>query len=1199
MKASTGKASAPAATHARVSPAREPAARPAPPVAMLQQSAGNMAMQAALGSGAFAAGATSVGRPDEPEERRAESRAEGFPAQPRAASERSPMAGEGPLPAPLRREYEAFFAADFSAVRIHTGPGPERAALGLNAKAFAAGNDVYFGAGRFAPGSSEGRRLLAHELAHVAQDRTSGRIRRQLLEANLSDADNDRRLLGILQSQPAYNPIDLASQLGGLAGWRTRLPLTYAEMRSRTVVRFGAPATAAIESHDAEILALVTKSEAVQSALLDTRAFYDSSDTNAEDAEAAQAVIDFYRGVTYVFREGVRGLYEVSYLYFVQQYADDIHYDLSQYQQLMAGEAADLVQRVGAEAFLAAADARTARQQREAWTAEGAALIGDVVAKREGIFIDDSLELESALDPTFGGENYDDMLAIARVVGRMCAVVRSGDRYYAFTLSEDYDRTDIFPDRDWDQASKLVQSGSGARASAIVTNDGFVVTRDSESGRFFGAYPRRDPLLDLEADTRLLESGEAEKLGVDIPRLFLNMVRNLALRNLHEAEQRMNGIRAQMAPDLLLDPTRGEALQRDTARLRELTLEAQRLADEIGDEAPTEDQGDRRDDLLGEMGELVQRSPAAAFLVQQQRNTLWQIGDVAASPILGGNILSGLVLQAAGVPQTQVVDQLEGLLGGDAAMRAVEEANARKENIAKVRRAMFDDPDIVLGFEPLHPAVLEHFSAGQRTHIQLSLAWREFTDVAGTIGLAVLDLGLLIGGFFTGGATWLGLGLEAAGTTLALVQLDSQIRNASLLAAESRLDVPGGFQLATEEQAASARNWAIFGAALTFLGMVGMARSASRLIRAAEEEATLVGRIAQRAGVSSDTVAAALRRNWRGIPNPDPNALRELLLSGLPRELQQRYARLPVRVLDEAQWAAEFGANSAEHAATRFSSREGHVFATEVVFRRNGNIFAMQEEAAHIAQTIDPAMMRQMHDLANVSEAAWQTMSTAQRLRTTRTLLEVELDAQERLLARAQQAGDVEAMDDIFAEMESITYRMGDVDNAIANPGAPLAEGLDLSRAPVHLFNAPRLPRSRGAWSGVPGNSVWTSTRPAVQQFAPNGVRFRNGYPDFRPWQVAEVRIGQSGLASDFADADARLAQRIVDGDFPMPQGYQLSDFMHNGQPIAAGVERYRRAARLTWHHHQGGNVMLLVPTRLHANVPHTGGASAARAAGP
>jgi hypothetical protein len=135
--------------------------------------------------------------------------------------------------------------------------------------------------------------------------------------------------------------------------------------------------------------------------------------------------------------------------------------------------------------------------------------------------------------------------------------------------------------------------------------------------------------------------------------------------------------------------------------------------------------------------------------------------------------------------------------------------------------------------------------------------------------------------------------------------------------------------------------------------------------------------------------------------------------------------------------------------------------------------------------------------------------------------------------------------------------------------------------------------------SNRPGNSTWISTNPKVTALAPNGVRFRNGYPDFRPWAQAEVRIGQTGLAEDFADADLRLAQRIVRGESPVPSGYAVSDFMHNGEAVAASTARYRRAAGLTWHHHQGGTVMLLVPTRLHANVPHTGGASAARAAGP
>jgi len=64
---------------------------------------------------------------------------------------------------------EARLARDFGDVRIHTGAEAARAAAALGANAFTIGNDVVFGAGRFDASSPRGRRLLTHELVHVAQ----------------------------------------------------------------------------------------------------------------------------------------------------------------------------------------------------------------------------------------------------------------------------------------------------------------------------------------------------------------------------------------------------------------------------------------------------------------------------------------------------------------------------------------------------------------------------------------------------------------------------------------------------------------------------------------------------------------------------------------------------------------------------------------------------------------------------------------------------------------------------------------------------------------------------------------------------------------------------------------------------------------------------------------------------------------------
>lgn len=56
-------------------------------------------------------------------------------------------------------------------VRVHTDASADALARSVSARAFTTGSDVYFGAGEYRPGSSEGDRLLSHELAHVVQQR--------------------------------------------------------------------------------------------------------------------------------------------------------------------------------------------------------------------------------------------------------------------------------------------------------------------------------------------------------------------------------------------------------------------------------------------------------------------------------------------------------------------------------------------------------------------------------------------------------------------------------------------------------------------------------------------------------------------------------------------------------------------------------------------------------------------------------------------------------------------------------------------------------------------------------------------------------------------------------------------------------------------------------------------------------------------
>lgn len=61
------------------------------------------------------------------------------------------------------------FRHDFSTVRVHTDAQAAESANAVNALAYTVGRHVVFGARQFAPQSSAGRRLLAHELTHVMQ----------------------------------------------------------------------------------------------------------------------------------------------------------------------------------------------------------------------------------------------------------------------------------------------------------------------------------------------------------------------------------------------------------------------------------------------------------------------------------------------------------------------------------------------------------------------------------------------------------------------------------------------------------------------------------------------------------------------------------------------------------------------------------------------------------------------------------------------------------------------------------------------------------------------------------------------------------------------------------------------------------------------------------------------------------------------
>jgi len=92
-----------------------------------------------------------------------------------------------------RNFFEPRFGQDFSNVKIHTDSNANQLARSINARAFTKGSDIIFGGGEYSPGSSDGKRLLGHELTHVVQQSAEALpiVQRAITEESIKTKNGD------------------------------------------------------------------------------------------------------------------------------------------------------------------------------------------------------------------------------------------------------------------------------------------------------------------------------------------------------------------------------------------------------------------------------------------------------------------------------------------------------------------------------------------------------------------------------------------------------------------------------------------------------------------------------------------------------------------------------------------------------------------------------------------------------------------------------------------------------------------------------------------------------------------------------------------------------------------------------------------------------------------------------------------------
>lgn len=153
-------------------------------------------------------------------------------------------------------------------------------------------------------------------------------------------------------------------------------------------------------------------------------------------------------------------------------------------------------------------------------------------------------------------------------------------------------------------------------------------------------------------------------------------------------------------------------------------------------------------------------------------------------------------------------------------------------------------------------------------------------------------------------------------------------------------------------------------------------------------------------------------------------------------------------------------------------------------------------------------------------------------------------------------------------------------------------------------LNIPRCAKGKGTWGdkknrGKQGDSLWipakgTPLAKALKKYGKKGVRFKDGYPVFGPFAYkqsgvkAVLDIGYFNKPENRRDdmRRARDAYREI---------LKLKGVTNAGSwPWPPKNSKGNAPAGWTWHHHQDGRTMILVPHEIHntgsGGVSHCGG---------
>jgi hypothetical protein len=132
--------------------------------------------------------------------------------------------GGARIPDGVRGQFESSLGLDLSDVAVHTDAAAAQTAASVGARAVTIGQNIFFAAGQYDPGSPAGQELLAHEVAHTAQQRDAAPRAQSKAEAapptHGAEVEADRAAAAMVAGQPAA--VTPVGEVGAFAKEYTR-----------------------------------------------------------------------------------------------------------------------------------------------------------------------------------------------------------------------------------------------------------------------------------------------------------------------------------------------------------------------------------------------------------------------------------------------------------------------------------------------------------------------------------------------------------------------------------------------------------------------------------------------------------------------------------------------------------------------------------------------------------------------------------------------------------------------------------------------------------------------------------------------------------------------------------------------------------------------------------------------------------------